>query len=80
MVHEQEISQTEVGFDSIRLCVPNVRCPDGHWHSKLQYPHTNSSHWSPYISSKDKLREFDKILNQFPFIYHFLFYSPNLCS
>ena len=28
--------------------------------SSLQYPHTNSPDWSEYISSKNKLREFDK--------------------
>ena len=27
---------------------------------KPQYPHTNSPNWSPYISLKDELREFDK--------------------
>ena len=30
-----------------------------------QYPHTNSPNWCIYISIKNKLREFDKILNHF---------------
>ena len=27
---------------------------------KTQYQHTNSPNWSPYISLKNELREFDK--------------------
>ena len=46
---------------------------------KRQYPHINYPNWSPYISIKNKLREFDKRSKHFPSGDYFIS-SPNLFS
>ena len=47
--------------------------------TKSQYPHTNSPNWSPYISLKNELREYDKRSEHFPSGDHFI-NSHNLIS
>ena len=47
------------------------------WPCKVQYPDTNSPHWSPYIFFQNPLKEFDKRSKHFPFGDHFK-YSHHL--